>query len=242
MRTTSEAASEGGTIRFRPVIAPWPAGLGQSRILVHDVHKVFGEAVAVRLAVEDDLEVVASTTDVLAALELVRTSGPDLVLFESVTDGQQLAAELASLDSPPLLLCISEADDVATVVAALRSGARGWLPKSASVEMLLSAIRAVLRGETWLPPAMLTEVLGLLLAEPGGTKAEPIDTLTHRELDVLWCMIDGLDQAAIARRLFLSVNTVRTHRRRTLTKLGVHSSLEAVELARRAGLQRGNPA
>ena len=221
-----------------PVLAPWPVGRRRARILIHDVHKVFGEAVAVRLDVEDDLEIVGATTDVLAAIAIARTAGPDLVLFERAADSRQLTDELAALGKPPLLLCISEADDPAAAVLALRSGARGWLPKSASVEMLLTAIRAILQGETWLPPAMLTGVLELLLTEPVRTKVEPIDTLTHRELDVLWCMIDGLDQSAIARRLFLSVNTVRTHRRRTLTKLGVHSSLEAVELARRAGLQR----
>lgn len=242
MGRTSEATSPARTVTFRPVIAGWPVRRGRARILVHDVHKVFGEAVAVRLAVEDDLEILGATTDVVSAVAVARAAGPDLVLFECAADGQQLTDELAALDHRPHLLCISEADDPAAAVAALRSGARGWVPKSASVEMLLTAIRAILQGETWLPPAMLTEVLGLLLAEPVGTKVEPIDTLTHRELDVLWCMIDGLDQAGIARRLFLSVNTVRTHRRRTLTKLGVHSSLEAVELARRAGLQRGNRA
>ncbi len=242
MGVMGEAMSPAPTVRFLSVLAPWPVSRGPARILVHHLHKVFGEAVAVRLDVEEDLEVVGATTDVLAAVAIARSAGPDLVLFECAADGKQLTDELAALEQPPLLLCISEAEDPAGVVAALRSGARGWLPKSASVEMLLMAIRAILSGETWLPPAMLTDVLALLLAEPVGTKAEPIDTLTHRELDVLWCMIDGLDQAAIARRLFLSVNTVRTHRRRTLTKLGVHSSLEAVELAHRAGLQRGNRA
>lgn len=242
MRVMGEAMSPAPTVRFVPVLAPWPVSRGRARILVHHLHKVFGEAVAVRLDVEEDLEVVGATTDVLAAVAIARSAGPDLVLFECAADGKQLTDELAALEQPPLLLCISEAEDPAGVVAALRSGARGWVPKSASVEMLLTAIRATLSGETWLPPAMLTDVLALLLAEPVGTKAEPIDTLTHRELDVLWCMIDGLDQAAIARRLFLSVNTVRTHRRRTLTKLGVHSSLEAVELAHRAGLQRGSRA
>ena len=242
MGTTSEAMSPAPTVTFVPVLAPWPVSRRRARILIHDVHKVFGEAVAVRLDVEEDLEIVGATTDVLAAVAIARTAGPDLVLFECAADGKHLTDELAALEQPPLLLCVSEADDPAAVVAALRSGARNWVPKSASVEMFLTAVRAILQGETWLPPAMLTEVLGLLLAEPAGTTVEPIDTLTHRELDVLWCMIDGLDQAAIARRLFLSVNTVRTHRRRTLTKLGVHSSLEAVELARRAGLQRGTRA
>ena len=242
MRVMGEAMSPASTVRFVPVLAPWPVSRGRARILVHHLHKVFGEAVAVRLDVEEDLEVVGATTDVLAAVAIVRSAGPDLVLFECAADGKRLTDELAALEQPPLLLCISEAEDPAGVVAVLRSGARGWVPKSASVEMLLTAIRAILSGERWLPPAMLTDVLALLLAEPVGTKAEPIDTLTHRELDVLWCMIDGLDQAAIARRLFLSVNTVRTHRRRTLTKLGVHSSLEAVELAHRAGLQRGSRA
>ena len=70
MGTTSEAMSPAPTVTFMPVLARWPVSPRRARILVHDVHKVFGEAVAVRLDVEEDLEIVGATTDVLAAVAI----------------------------------------------------------------------------------------------------------------------------------------------------------------------------
>ena len=94
----------------------------------------------------------------------------------------------------------------------------------------------------WLPGLLLGAVLDRLLVTQRGPSPSPLDALTKRELDVLRCMVAGLDQAAIASRLYLSANTVRTHRRRALAKLNVHSSLEAVFVARRAGVQPYGPA
>ena len=211
----------------------------RSAVLVHDAHRVFGEAVAVRLAAEPDLVVAATTSRPHQALAVAAAARPGLVLLTQDADSTELARQLSGLPRPPLLLAIGEVDEPLAVLAALRVGCRGWVSKSASIEVLVNAVRGVLRDETWLDPTTLTRVLDHLLAAPVPEPSGPIDLLTQRELDVLWCMVEGLDQAAIARRLYLSVNTVRTHRRRTLSKLAVHSSLEAVAVARRAGLIAG---
>uniref|UniRef100_UPI0015F0DE0A response regulator transcription factor n=1 Tax=Streptomyces sp. WELS2 TaxID=2749435 RepID=UPI0015F0DE0A len=121
---------------------------------------------------------------------------------------------------------------------ALQAGASGWVAKDSSLSRLLTVIRGVLRDETHLPPALLTGVLKeLTAARRHRTESERlVESLTPREREVLRCMVAGLGRKAVAERLFLSPHTVRTHMQNVLGKLGVHSTLAAVALARRAGV------
>ncbi|SCF98128.1 regulatory protein, luxR family, partial [Streptomyces sp. Ncost-T6T-2b] len=118
------------------------------------------------------------------------------------------------------------------------AGASGWVAKDCSLQRLLSVIRGVLRDETHLPPALLTGVLReLTAARKHRSESERlVESLTPREREVLRCMVAGLGRKAVAERLFLSPHTVRTHMQNVLGKLGVHSTLAAVALARRAGV------
>ena len=209
-----------------------------SLLVVHD-QAAFGEALAHRLAREDGLEVVASVRRPLRALVLVPAKDIGTCLIDwDLEDGaaDTLAAQLRALDRAPLVVALGSTDDPAVIVRALRAGACAWVPKESSIEVLLEALRCTAAGQTWLPGALLAGVLAHLLALHGEPAPSTLDLLTARELDVLRCMVAGLGQGDIAARLYLSPNTVRTHRRRTLAKLGVHSSLEAVFVARRAGL------
>ena len=211
----------------------------RARVLLVDRQVVFAESLGERLAVEPDLDVVGAVARPQRALALVSAVGVNLVILNRElddTDGLDLARHLQALANPPILLFLSDDVPAPAVVEMLRVGASGWVGKNASVEELLAALRAALDGGMWLPQASLGPVLQLLLRAEPATEAGPLGALTAREVDVLRCMINGHDQAAIAKHLFMSPNTVRTHRRRTLSKLGVHSSLEAVAVARKAGL------
>ncbi len=101
----------------------------------------------------------------------------------------------------------------------------------------------MLRDETHLPPALLTGVLRELTAtRKHRTESQQlVESLTPREREVLRCMVAGLGRKAVAERLFLSPHTVRTHMQNVLGKLGVHSTLAAVALARRAGVGPAEP-
>lgn len=204
----------------------------------------FGDAVAARLRREPDLDVLDAVSRPPRALALVAARQVDTVLLDwDLPDGAaELAGLLTRLDRPPVVVALGSASQPVTIADALRAGARAWLPKTASVDLLLDALRCTRRGESWLPGTVLGPLLDHLLVQAVEPAAGPLDVLTDRELDVLRCMVAGLDQTAIAARLFLSPNTVRTHRRRTLAKLGVHTSLEAVFVARRAGLIPHGPA
>ena len=225
-------------VRGAELTAVEPRAVAVQRVLVVHGQASFGDAVAARLGREADLDVLDAVTRPPRALALVAARAVDAVVLDwDLPDGAaDLAGLLTRLDRPPVLVALGSTTSPAAVAEALRAGARAWLPKSAPVQLLLEALRSTRRGESWLPGAVLGPLLDHLLVEQAGPPAGPLDVLTDRELDVLRCMVAGLDPSAIAERLFLSPNTVRTHRRRTLAKLGVHSSLEAVFVARRAGL------
>ncbi|WP_165986511.1 response regulator transcription factor [Streptomyces sp. YIM 98790] len=140
-------------------------------------------------------------------------------------------------------------DDAPVAARALAAGACGWIAKDSSLAQLLQVVRGVLRDETHLPPALLTGVLRELtrdrhhrserqrLVESHRSERQRlVESLTPRELEVLRCMLAGLGRKAVAERLYLSPHTVRTHMQNVLGKLGVHSTLAAVALARRAGI------
>ncbi len=217
---------------------PVSAAPVRRRILVVDHHAVFAEAVAARLSQEPDLEVLAvrRATHALAIVPSRRIAAVVLEQWLTDIDGLELTRRLRALTSPPAVVFLGDTDEPEVAVAALQSGASAWVGKDSAVETLLEALRSVLRAQMFVAPGMLGPVLQLMLHRERSDSPSGIDTLTARELDVLVCMVEGLDQASSARLLFLSPNTVRTHRRRVLAKLGVHSSLEAVAMGRRAGL------
>ncbi|MDT0268331.1 response regulator transcription factor [Streptomyces sp. DSM 44915] len=221
------------------------------RVLVVDEHRIFAESLATALTAEADVEAVALGS-VPAARQLLdrvregRHPPYDVLLLDAELAGAVAAAE----ERGPLLGWVSDtfpalrtvmlaaSDDPAGAARALAADARGWVAKDSSLARLLQVIRGVLRGETHLPPALLTEVLRELQSDRRhrGERERLVTALTARELEVLRCMLAGLGRKAVAERLYLSPHTVRTHMQNVLGKLGVHSTLAAVALARRAGI------
>lgn len=153
-------------------------------------------------------------------------------------DGISLVGGVRSAQPGVRTVVLAGRDDPRRAAAALQAGACGWVAKDCSLSRLLAVIRGVLRDETHLPPALLTGVLReLTAARKHRTESERlVESLTPREREVLRCMVAGLGRKAVAERLYLSPHTVRTHMQNVLGKLGVHSTLAAVALARRAGV------
>jgi DNA-binding NarL/FixJ family response regulator len=153
-------------------------------------------------------------------------------------DGITLAEQVRT-DHPAIrTVVLAEQDDPRRAARALQAGASGWVAKDSSLSRLLAVTRGVMRDETHLPPALLTGVLReLTAAHRHRTESERlVESLTPREQEVLRCMVAGLGRKAVADRLYLSPHTVRTHMQNVLGKLGVHSTLAAVALARKAGV------
>ena len=235
------------------------------RVLVVDDHRIFAESLAAALAAEPDVDVAAagSAPAALRCLDRAASEGRkfDVMLVDadlgmvagpvqvpvaravpngdlSLVDGISLVAGVRSGQPSVRSVVLAEKDDQRRAALALQAGASGWVAKDCSLQRLLAVIRGVLRDETHLPPALLTGVLReLTAARKHRTESEQlVESLTPREREVLRCMVAGLGRKAVAERLFLSPHTVRTHMQNVLGKLGVHSTLAAVALARRAGV------
>ena len=219
------------------------------RIFVVDNHRLFADALAARLNLEKDLVVVGVAANAHDALMEMSATEPELAIVEvalrpSGADRTGRGLELVSLmrqRQPGLhVVVVTGQVDAATALGALRAGAAGFVPKGAPIDELVKVLRGVLVGETHIPPLLLTAVLNALWGPPVEAEwTRRLARLTAREREVLEEMVAGIDQATVAERLFLSLNTVRTHTKHILAKLEVHSSLEAVSIALRAGLRPG---
>ncbi len=213
----------------------------ETRVLLADDHRSFAEALGLRLDAEPGLRVVGVVVDPAAALSIVRGRPVDVAVLavESMhCTFLGLADELLATRPGLKLVGVTGADDPAVLVRAVRVGFRGWVPKDVGIGSLLEVIHGVVRGETCIPPLLLTSLLHDLLTEEEEARAaeRPLSSLTGREREVLRAMSSGANRTEIAELLAISPNTVRTHAQSILTKLEVHTSLAAVMIARRAGL------
>ena len=212
-----------------------------TRVLLTDGHRSFVEALAMLLDAVDGLEVIAAVTRPEEALNVVRSRSVDIAVLtvDGVRDGcLSLAPEFRAAQPELRLVAVADSDDVAVLARAVRAGFRAWVPKSGGIAALVDVLQAVLRDETRIPPHLLTRLLPLLLQEQEERCAAKavLAALTARERQVLQAMVDGLTRQEIAEDLEISMNTLRTHMQSILGKLGVHASLAAVVIARRAGL------
>lgn len=214
--------------------------VGTIRVLVVDDHRLFAEAVAVRLGQEPDIEVLPIAYTEEEAKRLLTGHRPDLLLLDlALGQGSGMSvlehARRHRPDTPVLILTAVGSGE--HLFEAVRHGATGWLPKTADSEQLIAAVRGVARGEGWIPPELLGDLLKRLAAVPSDGNPGVLSQLTPREFEVFRCMVDGLSRQQIAQRLYLSTETVRTHTQNVLAKLGVHSVLEAVALGLRSGMR-----
>lgn len=233
------------------------------RVLVVDDHRIFAESLAAALTAEPDVDVSAAGSGPAALRCLERGAAEsrpyDVLLVDAdlgagrppqpaplreaapegaPVDGIALVAGVRAVQPGVRTVVLAERDDPRRAALALQAGAVGWVAKDCSLSRLLTVVRGVLREETHLPPALLTGVLRELTAarKHRSDSERLVESLTPREREVLRCMVAGLGRKAVAERLFLSPHTVRTHMQNVLGKLGVHSTLAAVALARRAGV------
>lgn len=212
------------------------------RVLLIDTHAMLTDALAVQLSTADDLWVVGSATpDDPRLSEIVRMQRPDVITTEigpvtALTSG--LLRKLHAAYPPAHVVVLTGSHDIAHAVAAARAGAVAWVSKESSLDHLLEVLRGVPLGHAYYPPRQLGAVLRELREDVCRAHdcSARLDVLSHREREVLLRMVDGKRVSQIAVESVVSTSTVRTHVRSILTKLGVRSRLEAVSVARAAGL------
>jgi DNA-binding NarL/FixJ family response regulator len=207
------------------------------RVIIVDQHLAFRDALAIRLSTEPDLLVLAKAhTAEFASSVLVGRSADVILLDADLPDHSAIAfsSEIMRRPAPPRIVMLSAAAEPERIVAAVRARAAAWVRKDESIDHLLSVIRGVVRGETWLPLRELGAVLHLLIEDEDRRRASDdlLAVLTPREREVLFLLVEGVGRKEVANRLQLSANTVRTHLHSLMSKFGVHSTLEVVTLAR----------
>jgi DNA-binding NarL/FixJ family response regulator len=209
-------------------------------LLIVDDHPWLADALA-QLASAAGWGPVNVATSQSEGRALAQRLRPDLVSVD-LTLGEEsgvVLIEQLKEDQPHLTVVVLTGDvGGPRALECIASGASAFIPKSAQPDEILSAFDAAAAGYTWLPVPLIGQVLDAALHPPPPTVwAELVDCLSDRERDVLELMVAGLDRKQIAQELMISFNTVRTHVKNVLAKLGAHSTVEAVSVALRAGVR-----
>ena len=203
------------------------------RLLIADDHPVVRAGLRALFATEPDLDVVGEAATGEQAVEQSRV-GVDIVLmdlqFGGGLQGAEATRRIRNARGAPHVLVLTNYDTDADILGAVEAGAAGYLLKDAPPEELIAAVRAAARGESALAPS----VAGRLEAR----RDAPDDALSSREAEVLTLVADGMSNRQIARQLFLSEATVKSHLVHIFTKLQVSSRTAAVASARERGAIR----
>ena len=205
------------------------------RILIADDHAVVRQGLRMFLRRDPELEVVGEAADGAAAVRLARALRPDVVLMDllmPVMDGLAATGEIRRALPDTEVLALTSVLERASVVGAVRAGAIGYLLKDTRAEELRRAIRAAAAGQVQLSP----EASALLLREVREPARPVAEALTERETAVLGLLAAGRSNKEIARELHVVEDTVKTHVRHILVKLGVQSRTQAALFAARTGL------
>jgi DNA-binding NarL/FixJ family response regulator len=212
------------------------------RVLIVDDQALVRAGFKMILDAEPEIDVVGEASDGLEGLEAARTLSPDVVLMDirmPELDGLEATRRLTADGETPRVLILTTFDLDEYVYEALRAGASGFMLKDTPPEQLVQAIRVVAEGEALLAPSITKRLIEEFVRTGGTTHAEPpagVQDLTSRELEVLQQIARGMSNAEIAKELFVSETTVKTHVARVLMKLGLRDRVQAVVLAYESGL------
>jgi DNA-binding NarL/FixJ family response regulator len=217
---------------------PGSAGTGPAgsvRLLIVDDHDMFADSLRLALSVEDDMTVVGTAATLAKARAMIVSDAPDVVLLDHrLPDGLGVdsISELKALRPSAKIVVLTAAAEDSMLVTATEAGCAGFILKTSPLDELVAAVRTAAAGEIMVSSDLLARLLNRLHHRD----EEPAHDLTAREREILELIAEGLTNGAIAKRLFISVNTVRNHVQNILAKLDAHSKLEALSVAIRDGL------
>ena len=234
--TRSRSGTKRGVLERHELLRGEPPDAGSVvRVLIVDPHPMVARGIATGLAQFAGMQVVGTANDVVEGLSLAREFRPDVVLLEaSAHDGDPTKSvqELRRLLPRGSVLVLSGRVTSALAARWLHAGASGVIDKSSDLAALARALRACAHGDTMVVAESLLPDVRRRMRDSTPTDHH----LTPRERQVLALIDTGLDAAAIAGRLGIARNTARNYIQNVLMKLGAHSKLEAVAVARRAGM------
>lgn len=210
---------------------------GRIRVLVADDHTIVREGLVMILRSSPDIEVVGEAADGEQAIAMVEKLKPHVVLMDISMPGMSGLEAIRHIrrahpQVKVLALTIHESEDY--ILHVLRAGVHGYVVKRAAGQELLSAIRAVARGESYLHPAIVKVVLSDYLQRLEHGQEEPV--LTEREREIVRLIAEGYKNREIAQKLNISLKTVETHRANIMQKLNISDRVQLVRFAIRTRL------
>ena len=200
-----------------------------STVLLVDDHPLLRKGVSQLLELEDDIEVVGEASDGINAVQQALLLDPDLILLDlgmKGMDGIETLEAMRDADVSARIVVFTVSDDRSDVVAALKSGADGYLLKDTEPDELVNNIRSACSGKMVLS-AQLAEVLAMSLREDDKSQGRNLEALTRREQQILKYIAEGLSNKLIGRKLDIAEATVKVHVKHLMKKLNFRSRVEA---------------
>ncbi|HUO09438.1 MAG TPA: response regulator transcription factor [Phycisphaerae bacterium] len=211
-----------------------PVATNKRKIFIVDDHPIVRQGLMQLINAEPDLTICGQGEDAYQALKLIRQLKPDVTLLDislKDTGGIELLKEMRAQDPDLRVLILSMHDESLYAERALRAGARGYVMKQEAPQILLSAIRKVLKGEVYVSDKMSAVLLQRMVGNRKPDGALPMDRLTDREMEIFRMIGAGMTVKEIAEKLFLSAKTIEAHREHIKEKLGLKTSAELLRFA-----------
>jgi DNA-binding NarL/FixJ family response regulator len=205
------------------------------RVFIVDDHALVRTGMRMILSIQDDIEVIGEAETGEAALPMIRSLKPDVVLCDlhlPGVSGLEVTERVVRSCEGCRVIVVSVLEDGPLPKRLLEAGASGYVGKGGDANELLRAVRAVARGKRYLASSVAQN---LALSGIGG-EVSPIDELSPRELEIALLLVQGLRQEDIARRLSLSGKTINTHKSRLFDKLGIGDTIALARLLSQHGL------
>ena len=206
------------------------------KVLIVDDHALMRDGISALLNVNDDIEVIGEASEGKEAIKKMGELKPDVVVMDIAMpnmDGMEATRQIVKVNREVKVLILTQHENKEYVLSAIKAGASGFVPKKALGSELVSAIRSVYRGDSFLHPSVATALIEDYRRHTG---MDPFDKLTTRERDILRHIAEGHTSQEIANMLVISLKTVLGYRTKIMEKLDIHNRTELIKFAMRKGL------
>jgi DNA-binding NarL/FixJ family response regulator len=207
------------------------------RVMLVDDHAIMRDGIRALLSLHNDLEIVGEASEGQKAVDKSRELMPDVIVMDiamSGMDGLEATRRIAKQSPKTKVLILSQHDEKEYILSAIKAGCAGYMPKRALSSELVTAIRAVYKGDSFLYPSAATALIGEYRTH--AQTGDSYDQLTPREREILKLIAEGHTSKIISESLFISLKTVVGHRTKLMDKLGIHNRTELIKYAMRKGL------
>ncbi len=211
--------------------------MNKIRIVLVDDHALMRDGIRALIDLQDDIEIVGEACEGQEAIDKAQELKPDVLIMDismPEMDGLEATRRIKKKNPSVKVLVLTQHDNREYILSTIKSGSDGYLPKRALGVELVSAIRAMHEGNSFLYPSATAALIEDYLLQAGGK--ESYDRLSSREREILKLIADGHTSREIADMLFISLKTILNHRAKIMEKLDIHNRTELIKYAIRKGL------